>query len=626
MSVFAGLLAVDHFSVLLDLGVLVVAGGVLAFAGDYARSHRFEYGEQESLVLIAAFGMMILDHATDLVTVFLGIETMSIAIYVLVGARWNARASAEAAFKYFIMGAFSSALLLMGIALVYGACGTTNLDGLAGQIAQVFTQWGAAQPYVELAMHPENAPIDAVHHAADKAVMGMAPAALFIPGMLLLLTGLLFKVSAVPFHMWTPDAYDGAPSPTTAFMAAGVKIGGFAALLKVFVGSFATQRLATAPYGWTSVVAVLALATMTVGNFAAVQQTNVKRLLAYSSVAHVGYILVGVVAAANFYGHAFSIGTMRAQDQIEWSRLTGDFSVAAVLFYVLTYAVATLGAFACVSWYGANKTEGTTAHEWSGLAQRHPGMALGLTICLLSLMGMPPTVGFFGKLAIFRAALENDNLVMRVLVIAALLNSVVGAYYYLRLIVSMYFRPPGNTEIPTLPGRGARVVVGACAAVALTLGLMGDTAFRRAELAAAGFPYAAGSDRREAWVDRLRTRWEDEALAEDGVEGDDAKADAKGDDAKADAKGDDAKGDDAKADAKADAKPGAAADARAPVERREPGLAPGGEAKAQPRGGGPIVAPRPTGPADAKAPATDEAKAPAPKGADAKADDAKRGP
>ncbi|HWB81763.1 MAG TPA: NADH-quinone oxidoreductase subunit N, partial [Nannocystaceae bacterium] len=529
VSVFSGFLVVDHFSLLLDLGVIAVAAGTVAFCGDYARSHRFEYGEQECLVLIAAFGMMILNHAADLVAIFLGIETMSIAIYVLVGARWNARASAEAALKYFLMGAFASGLLLMGIALIYGATGSTHLEEIRRAIAGIFTQWGAAQPYVDLALHPEGAPVDAVRAAVDKSVIGMAPAALFLPGVLLLLSGILFKISAVPFHMWTPDAYEGAPTPTTGFMAAGVKIGGFAALLKIFVGTFATQRLATAPYGWTSVVAIIALATMTIGNFAAVKQTNVKRLLAYSSIAHVGYLLVGVVAAANFYGHAFAIGSLRPADQIEWSRVTGDFAVAGVVFYVLTYAVATIGAFAAVSWYGANKQEGVTAHEWSGLAQRHPAMALGLTLCLLSLMGMPPTVGFFGKLGLFRAALENDNLVLRVLVIAALLNSVVGAYYYLKLIVAMYFRPSPGTEIGTLPGRGARVVVGICAVTVLALGIGADAAFRRAELATAGFAFAAGSEGRAERVAKLRDKWDAQDEAADAAKHGDAKADAKAD-------------------------------------------------------------------------------------------------
>jgi formate hydrogenlyase subunit 3/multisubunit Na+/H+ antiporter MnhD subunit len=362
--------------------------------------------------------------------------------------------------------------------------------------------------------------------------------------------------------MWTPDAYEGAPTPTTGFMAAGVKIGGFAALLKIFVGTFATQRLATAPYGWTSVVAIIALATMIIGNFAAVKQTNVKRLLAYSSIAHVGYLLVGVVAAANFYGHAFAIGSLRPADQIEWSRLTGDFSVAAVVFYVLTYAVATLGAFACVSWHGANKQEGVTAHEWSGLAQRHPAMALGLTVCLLSLMGMPPTVGFFGKLGLFRAALENDNMVLRVLVVAALVNSVVGAYYYLKLIVAMYFRPSPGTEIGTLPGRGARVVVGICAVTVLALGIGADAAFRRAELASAGFAFAAGSEARADRVEKLRDKWDAQDEAADAAKN----GDAKNGDAKADAKAADAQADAKAADAKAvDAK---AADAKAPADAK----------------------------------------------------------
>ena len=211
ITVFSGFLVVDQFSILLDLGILMVCGGVILFAGDYARSHRFEYGEQEALILIAAFGMMVLAHSADLLAIFLGIETMSIAVYVLVGARWNSKRSPEAALKYFVMGAFASGMLVMGIALLYGATGTTNLHELGVAISRVFTQWGAAQPYVELVLQPEGVPGDVLTAARDKSVTGMAPAALFIPGVLLTLCALLFKVSAVPFHMWTPDAYDGAP-------------------------------------------------------------------------------------------------------------------------------------------------------------------------------------------------------------------------------------------------------------------------------------------------------------------------------------------------------------------------------------------------------------------------------
>ncbi|MCA9706179.1 MAG: NADH-quinone oxidoreductase subunit N, partial [Myxococcales bacterium] len=442
VEVFSGFLVVDQFSLLLDLAVLVVAGAIIVFSGDYNRSHRFEYGEHESLVLIATFGVMILAHAGDLVALFLGIETMSIAVYVMVGARWNTKQSPEAALKYFIMGAFSSGLLLMGIALVYGATGVTGLDQLSHEVSTVFTKWGAAQDYVRVMANPEGVPEGVLQMARDKAALGVAPAALLIPGVLLVLGALLFKVSAVPFHMWTPDAYEGAPSPTTAFMAAGVKIGAFAALLKLFVAVLVIPRLVEAPYGWASIVLWLALATMIVGNLAAVRQTNVKRLLAYSSVAHVGYLLVGVVAAASFYGDYPDRGYIPTADESAWAMNAGDTAVASVLFYLLTYAVATLGAFACVSYLGHDKKEATSAHEWSGLASKRPGIALGMTICLLSLMGMPPMAGFFGKLFVFRAAFEHSNEFLRIVVIVALVNSVIGAFYYLRLIVNMYFRPP----------------------------------------------------------------------------------------------------------------------------------------------------------------------------------------
>jgi NADH-quinone oxidoreductase subunit N len=575
VAVFGRFLTVDHFSVLLDLAVLGTIAGVIAFAGDYSRAHRFEHGEQESLIFIAAFGMMILNHSADLVALFLGIETMSIAVFVLVGARWNSRPSAEAALKYFLMGAFSSGLLLMGIALLYGALGTTQLSDMSQAIMRVFTQWGASREYADLVLHPENtgATADALRHASDKAVTGMAPAALFFPGVLLTLAALLFKVSAVPFHMWTPDAYDGAPTPTTGFMAAGVKIGAFAALLKLFVAVLSTQRLVTAPYGWTSAVALVALLTMTVGNLAAVRQSNLKRLLAYSSIAHVGYILVGIVAAANFYGHATFTGAVKPADQIEWSRATGDEAVAAVLYYVVTYAVATLGAFAAVAWYSGDKKEATAVHEWSGLAERHPGMALGLTVCVLSLMGLPPLAGFVGKLAVFKAALENDNLMLRLLVIAALLNSVVGAYYYLRLIVNMYFRAPPEREHPTLPGTGAPAVVAVAAALSIALGVGAGWALRRAELGARGYALPVGSERRAAWVDELRAKWEADDEAGEGAKKGEGDAKAKGE---GDAKAKGGKAPDAKApDAKApDAK---APDAKAPPPRPPDAKAPEGK-------------------------------------------------
>ena len=512
--VFSGFLVVDQFSLLLDLGLLAVAAAVVGFGGDYARAHKFEYGEQESLVLIAVFGMMILGHAADLIALFLGIETMSIAVYVLVGARWNNRRSAEAAMKYFLVGAFSSGLLLMGIALIYGATGGTSFIDVSHGIKNVFREWLEVQPLVaDIEAQTVSASVRAQVEA--RVVLGIAPAALAIPGILLTLTGLLFKISAVPFHMWTPDAYEGAPSPATGFMAAGVKIGGIAALLKLFVGVFYLKRLVASGYAWTNIVSVLALVTMLVGNLAAVRQTNVKRMLAYSSVAHVGYILVGVVAAASFYGSGMRTSAGASVDQLGWAHEMGDTAVASVLFYVLSYAVATMGAFACVSLLGGRGREASQSHEWSGLAQRHPAVALAMTVSLLSLMGMPPMAGFFGKLFVFKSALTHTSIWLRVLVIIALVNAVIGAYYYLRLIVSMYFRPAPADPVGLIPGRGAIAVASIAAAASIALGVGAEGLMRRTQLAASGFVYPPGVGAKAEWVDKLRARWEaaDEAAA-----------------------------------------------------------------------------------------------------------------
>lgn len=601
LEVFSGFLYVDQFALLLDLAILGVAAAVVLFAGDYNRSHRFEYGEHESLVLIATFGVMILAHAGDLIALFLGIETMSIAVYVMVGARWNSKQSPEAALKYFVMGAFASGLLLMGIALVYGATGVTGLDQLSHEISTVFLKWNtAAKDYVPVVEAPEGFPAGVVDMAREKVVLGIAPAALLIPGVLLILGGLLFKVSAVPFHMWTPDAYEGAPTPTTAFMAAGVKIGAFAALLKLFVGTLVIPRMVESPYGWATIVLWIAVATMVVGNLAAVRQTNVKRLLAYSSVAHVGYLLVGVVAAASFYGDKPGQGYIPTSDERAWSADAGDMAVASILFYLLSYAVATLGAFACMSWLGRDKKEATSAHEWSGLATKHPGIALGMTVCLLSLMGMPPTAGFFGKLFVFRSAFEHSSDTLRIVVVIALVNSVVGAVYYLRLIVSMYFRPPLDRELGHVDGRGAPVVLAAAAALSLLIGLGSDAMMQRCRLASAGFRIPPSEARAER-VDALRAKWEQR----------DAEAEAKaqgGEQARAPAAKPTAP---APAPEAADANAPAAgvADAKVPaagaIEGRRPPVAEAPPVGERPAGGnGPIIVGRPTdAPAEGKAPA-----------------------
>jgi NADH-quinone oxidoreductase subunit N len=386
-SAFSGLLVIDRFSLFLDLTFLAAAGLTALVAQPFLQEHRFEFGEFYALLMFATAGMMVLASANDLVTVFIGIETMSIAVYVLTGSWRRAPKSSEGAMKYFITGAFATAILLYGIALVYGATGTTSLK-IIGQDS-----------------HTGSSPV-------------------FIIGMLLLIVALGFKIAAVPFHMWAPDAYEGAPTPVTGFMAAGVKAAAFGAVVRIFSVAFDRPDLSFGANGWASLLGVLAVLTMTLGNLAALKQDNIKRLLAYSSIAHAGYLLIGVVAIAT----------------------VGDAARGPLLYYLVAYTFTTIGAFAVVSWLGSRGDERLLLDDWAGLASRHPVAALAMTIFMLSLGGVPPTAGFFAKFYLFRAALEKSGLLS--LVIIAVLNSVVSVYYYLRVVTAMYFREVGREPQP----------------------------------------------------------------------------------------------------------------------------------------------------------------------------------
>jgi NADH-quinone oxidoreductase subunit N len=387
-TVFNGMLALDRFSIVFSCIFLAGAALSALLAPAFMREHQFEFGEFYSLLLFATVGMMILAQATDLVTIFLGIETMSIAVYVLTGSWRNSPKSSEGAMKYFMVGAFATSILLYGMALIYGAVGSTALSEIARQAPHV------------------------------------AQAPLFIVGFLLVLVALGFKIAAVPFHMWAPDAYDGAPTPVTAFMATTVKAAGFATLIRLVSTAFSRSELAYGSSGWASVCSWLAVLTMTVGNLGALRQDNVKRMLAYSSIAHAGYVLVGIVAIA----------------------LVGVDARGPIIYYLLAYTFTTVGAFGVVAWIGSRNDERLMIDDWAGLASRHPGVALAMTIFMLSLGGIPPTAGFFGKFYVFRAALEKPALVW--LVVVAVLNSVVSVFYYLRVVTAMYFREAGREVRP----------------------------------------------------------------------------------------------------------------------------------------------------------------------------------
>jgi NADH-quinone oxidoreductase subunit N len=378
---FNGMLVVDHMSLFLDGAFLIAAVMTLLLAPPYLQEQGFEFGEFYALVLFATAGMMMVGHATNLVSLLIGIETMSLAAYVLTGSWRRSLRSSEAAMKYFLMGAFATSFLVYGMALVYGTTGgELSYAGIASKVGE-----------------------------ASKAPT-------FYLGEYFILVALAFKVAAVPFHMWAPDTYEGAPTPVTGFMAAGVKAAAFGGLVRLLDTAFANPALVYDFTGWASVLSVLAVATMTLGNLAAIRQENVKRLLAYSSIAHAGYLLIGVVAGG--------LGVASAKP--------------AVLFYLVVYTFTTVGAFGVVAWIGNRKDERLYIDDWAGLAAARPAVALGMTIFLLSLGGVPPTGGFFGKFYIFRAAMESPQLYW--LVVAGVLNSVISVYYYLRIVVAMYFR------------------------------------------------------------------------------------------------------------------------------------------------------------------------------------------
>jgi NADH-quinone oxidoreductase subunit N len=375
---FGGLVQSDSFSFFFRLLIGTVAFLVVLAAGPYLERERLPFAEFYALLLFAAAGMGVLASAQELLTAFIGLEMSSISSYVLAGYRRDALKSSESAMKYFLLGSFATAFFLYGIALVYGSSGTTMLTKMSSP--------------------------DLFHST------------LFELGLAMILIGLGFKVAAAPFQVWTPDVYEGAPTPVTALFSAGPKAAAFALLLRIF----ATVPAAT--HFWFWAFWVLAAVTMFAGNLGALVQTNVKRLLAYSSIAHAGYILV-----------AFAAVTMMARDK---SAEAGP-AYAAVLFYLLSYALVKLGAFTIVSQLGGAGEKNLLIDDYAGLAQRQPWVAAALTVYLLSLLGLPVTAGFFGKFYVFKAAVKSDLIWLAVLMA---INSIIGAYYYFRLIVVMYMR------------------------------------------------------------------------------------------------------------------------------------------------------------------------------------------
>ena len=373
--VFRDMMVVDNFSIFFNLIFLIGTALTILISIGHMNREKFGHGEYYSLILFAASGMMFMASGADLIMIFLGLEIMSIAIYVLSGFEKKNPLSNESAMKYFLMGAFASAFLLYGIALIYGVTGSTNLK----TVSQSFSP-----------LSGEIAP-------------------LFYVGAGLLIIGFCFKVAAVPFHMWVPDVYEGAPTAITAFMSAAVKAAGFAALFRVV-----WTALSAIQTDITSLIWVIAVITMTLGNVVAIAQDNIKRMLAYSSIAHAGYILVALVA----------------------SNETGT---SGMLFYLLAYTLMNVGAFGVVIFLSSKEDPAVNLSDYSGIGFKYPVLAVCMTIFMISLSGIPPTAGFIGKFYIFSAAVKSGYIG---LVVIGVLNSAVSVFYYFRIIVYMYMKEP----------------------------------------------------------------------------------------------------------------------------------------------------------------------------------------
>ena len=392
-----GMLFLDKFALFFNAIFLIGTGLTIFVSTGYLHREGSGRSEYYLLILAATAGMMLMAAGADLIVIFLGLELMSISLYILVGFLRERKTSNEASMKYLLLGAFATGFLLYGIALIYGAVGTTNLRE------------------IELAL-------------SRGEINGSL---LLLGGMVLLMVGFAFKVAAVPFHMWAPDVYEGAPTAITAFISAGPKAAAFAAFLRVLMLSMKPLQAE-----WTAALWVLAVLTMTVGNLGALSQRSIKRMLAYSSIAHAGYVLVALTAAS-------------------------EKGVAAALFYLLAYTFMNIGAFAIVILMGRKGEENLDIAGYAGLGFRHPGLGLAMGLFMVSLAGLPPTAGFFGKFSIFSAAVESGYVGLTII---GVLNSLVSVYFYLGVVVNMYMTRPTDEQRVTfmpLPTRAALLIASA---------------------------------------------------------------------------------------------------------------------------------------------------------------------
>ncbi|MED5578845.1 MAG: NADH-quinone oxidoreductase subunit N [Nitrospinota bacterium] len=414
-STFSDFYIVDNFSVFLKSTILVCAALTVLMSIEYLKVEKINFGEFYSMLLFSVFGMLVLVSANDLMTLYLGIETMSISIYVLVAFMRNDVLSREAGLKYFLMGAFASGILLYGIALLYGYTGSTSFTTIAKFLSNSNVNSVVSQPILILSV-------------------------------ILLVGGFAFKMALAPFHMWLPDAYTGAPTSVTGFMSVAVKAAAVAVMVRLFI-----IVLPSMSPRWSVLFWILTAATMIWGNVAAIAQKSLKRMLAYSSMSHAGYILMGFVSC-------FSISNGKY--------VFSDFNVSAVLFYLGVYLFTNLGAFGMLIWMCQEKNRGDQIEDWRGLGQSHPWFGMCFVVFLLSLAGIPPTAGFVGKLYLFAAAIQNEFYWLAVI---GILTSAISMYYYGRVIMVMFMEPAKEPDIPFQFSRASSLLCTLLILLAFTL-------------------------------------------------------------------------------------------------------------------------------------------------------------
>ncbi|HEX7152994.1 MAG TPA: NADH-quinone oxidoreductase subunit N [Thermoanaerobaculia bacterium] len=412
---FASMFALDPFSIFFKLLLIVTVALVALLSDEYLRESRYSHWEYYSLLAFALCGMMFMVSGVHLATIYVGLELMSLSSYILAGYFKNEQKSTEAAMKYFVLGAVSSAILLYGISLIYGVTGTLNLTGISRAMSALI----------------EN----------DALVFGI----------LLLAAGLCFKIAAAPFHVWTPDVYEGAPTPITAFLSTASKAAAFAMLARIFYIALPHFRL-----DWSAILATIAALSMIIGNLAAITQNNIKRMLAYSSIGHAGYVLLGIIGM-------------------------GSMGLRGVLIYSVVYIFATLGIWATVLMLKRHQYAGEQIDDFEGLSKRAPFAALAMVFFLLSLGGIPPTAGFIGKYFLFFAAMEAGYTWLAVI---AVLMSAVSMFYYLRVVVAMYLREGREAEVGT--SGTLRFVVGLCLLVTIVFGVLPRPLITQTELSSRG--------------------------------------------------------------------------------------------------------------------------------------------